>query len=107
MGREEPHLVAESVQFDEAVACGTPVVASNIGGLPYVVNASESGLLVDDNDPRAFAAALAAILGHESFADRLSDGAVAFSQKFSWDSTAMRLLELYEGIREAMANAES
>jgi D-inositol-3-phosphate glycosyltransferase len=91
----------------EAQACGTPVVASNIGGLPYVVNASESGLLVDDNDPRAFAAALAAILGHESFADRLSDGAVAFSQKFSWDSTAMRLLELYEGIREAMANAES
>jgi len=86
----------------EAQACGTPVVASNTGGLPYVVNASESGLLVDDSDPRAFAAAMAAILDHKSFADRLSDGAVAFSQKFSWDVTAMRLLELYDGIREAM-----
>jgi D-inositol-3-phosphate glycosyltransferase len=82
----------------EAQACGTPVVASNIGGLPYVVNASESGLLVDDNDPRAFAVALGAILDHESFSARLSDGAVAFSQKFSWDATAVRLLELYEGI---------
>ncbi len=82
----------------EAQACGTPVVASNTGGLPYVVSASESGLLVDDHDPKAFAAAVAAILDYPSFAHRLSDGAVAFSQRFSWDATATRLLELYEGI---------
>jgi D-inositol-3-phosphate glycosyltransferase len=82
----------------EAQASGTPVVASNIGGLPYVVNASESGLLVNDHDHRAFATAMAAILDHPGFADRLSDGAVAFSQKFSWDATATRMLELYEGI---------
>jgi D-inositol-3-phosphate glycosyltransferase len=82
----------------EAQACGTPVVASNIGGLPYVVNASDSGLLVDDHDPRAFAAAIVAILDHVAFAKRLSDGAVAYSQKFSWEATATRLLELYEGI---------
>jgi len=82
----------------EAQACGTPVVASNIGGLPYVVNASESGLLVDNHDPKAFATAISAILDHDSFARRLSDGAVVFSQRFSWDATATRLLELYEGI---------
>jgi D-inositol-3-phosphate glycosyltransferase len=85
----------------EAQACGTPVVASNIGGLPYVVNASESGLLVNDHDPRAFAAAAAAILDYPSFASRLSDGAVAYSQKFSWEATATRLLELYDGITAA------
>jgi D-inositol-3-phosphate glycosyltransferase len=82
----------------EAQACGTPVVASNIGGLPYVVNASESGLLVNDHDPHAFAAAIAAVLDHPSFAERLSNGAVDYSQKFSWESTADRLLELYDGI---------
>lgn len=82
----------------EAQASGTPVVASNIGGLPYVVNASESGLLVNDHDPRAFATAIAAILDYPRFADRLSDGALIFSRKFSWDATATRLLELYEGI---------
>ncbi len=82
----------------EAQACGTPVVASNTGGLPYVVNASESGLLVNDQDPRAFAAATAAILDHPSFASRLSDGAVAHSQKYSWEATTTRLLELYDGI---------
>jgi D-inositol-3-phosphate glycosyltransferase len=82
----------------EAQACGIPVVASNTGGLPHVVNASESGLLVDDNDPDAFAAALRAILDHPTFAERLSQGGVSFSQRFSWDATAVRLMELYEGI---------
>jgi len=82
----------------EAQACGTPVVAANTGGLPYVVNASESGLLVDHHDPRAFAVAIAAILDHPSFAERLASGGVAFSKKFSWEATAERLLELYEGL---------
>ncbi|MCL1599701.1 MAG: glycosyltransferase, partial [Actinomycetia bacterium] len=82
----------------EAQACGTPVVAANTGGLPYVIDVSESGLLVDDHDPVAFASAIAAILEHPTFARRLSRSAVSFSQRFSWDSTATRLLELYEGI---------
>ncbi len=84
----------------EAQACGTPVVAANTGGLPYVIDVAESGLLVDDHDPEAFASAITAILGHPGFAARLSRGAVAFSQKFSWDATATRLLELYDGITD-------
>lgn len=88
----------------EAQACGIPVVASNVGGLAYVVNASESGLLVDNNDPKAFASAIAAVLDHPSFAARLSDGAVEFSEKFSWDATVTRFLELYGGIA-ALAKA--
>jgi D-inositol-3-phosphate glycosyltransferase len=82
----------------EAQACGTPVVASNSGGLAYIVSASESGLLVDGDDPRSFAAAMKAIIEHRSFAERLSQGATDFSQRFSWEATANRLLELYEGI---------
>jgi len=82
----------------EAQACGIPVVASNTGGLPYVLKASETGLLVDGHDPRSFAAAVRAILDHPTFAKRLSTEAEAFSQRFSWDATARRMLELYEGI---------
>ncbi len=82
----------------EAQACGTPVVASNSGGLAYIVSASESGLLVDGNDPRSFAAAMKAVIEHPSFAERLSEGATEFSKRFSWDATANRLVELYEGI---------
>lgn len=84
----------------EAQACGTPVVAANTGGLAYVVSSSESGLLVDHHVPEAFCTAMKAILEYPDFAKRLSAGAVAFSQRFSWDTTATHLLELYEGITE-------
>lgn len=82
----------------EAQACGLPVVASRVGGLPSVVADSEAGILVDGLDPVSFAGALNAILDHPEFAARLGDGAVRWSQRFSWEGTADRLLELYEGI---------
>jgi D-inositol-3-phosphate glycosyltransferase len=85
----------------EAQACGTPVVASNTGGLAHVIAPSDSGLLVDGADPKAFATAMGAIIAHPGFAERLSQGAVAFSQKFSWEATTDRMLELYEGITAA------
>ena len=79
----------------EAQACGTPVVASNIGGLPYVVSAAESGLLVDNHDVRAFATALSSIVDYASFAERLYNGAVACSQRITCEETTIRLLDLY------------
>jgi D-inositol-3-phosphate glycosyltransferase len=82
----------------EAQASGLPVVAARVGGLPYVVDASTSGLLVNDHDPHSFAAAATAILDHPMFRSNLSAGAVAFAARFSWDGTADRLLDLYDGI---------
>lgn len=82
----------------EAQASGLPVVAARVGGLPYVVGASTSGLLVDDHDPRSFAAAASAILDHPDFRSKLSSGAVEFAARFSWTGTADRLLDLYDGI---------
>lgn len=89
----------------EAQACGTPVVASNTGGLAHVIAPSDSGLLVNPDDPKAFATAMRAIIEHHGFAKRLSEGAVAFSQRFSWDATALRMIELYEGITAAAATS--
>ncbi|RPI22850.1 MAG: glycosyltransferase, partial [Actinobacteria bacterium] len=82
----------------EAQSCGLPVVASRVGGLPSVVADSEAGILVDGLDPASFAGALRAILDHPDFAARLGQGALRWSERFSWDATADRLLELYEGI---------
>jgi D-inositol-3-phosphate glycosyltransferase len=82
----------------EAQASGLPVVAARVGGLPNVVDASTSGLLVNDHDPHSFAAAATAILDHPMFRSNLSAGAVKFAARFSWDGTADRLLDLYDGI---------
>ena len=82
----------------EAQASGLPVVASRVGGLPYVIGSSVSGLLINDHNPRSFAAATTAILDHLDFRSNLSNGAVEYAKRFSWTATANRLIDLYDGI---------
>ena len=82
----------------EAQACGLPVVASAVGGLPYVVSHGRSGILVDGHDPADYARALAAVIYDRSTAERLGQGAIEHAEQFSWPATADRLLELYRGI---------
>lgn len=82
----------------EAQACGLPVVASAVGGLPHVVCDGTSGFLVDGLDPADYTTAMLRILGDPAVATKLSDGAIEHAEQFSWSTTADRLLELYTGI---------
>lgn len=83
----------------EAQACGTPVVAADVGGLPYAVDNGGSGLLVAGHDPGDYAKAIRTILTDPHLAAAMGEQAVDFSAAFSWPATADRLLELYEGIQ--------
>ncbi len=82
----------------EAQACGIPVVAARVEGLGFSVAEGRSGLLVDGNDPSAWAAALGSVLFDEVEAARLAAGALAHAEHFSWEITGSRLLELYRGL---------
>jgi D-inositol-3-phosphate glycosyltransferase len=81
----------------EAQSCGVPVVAARVGGLEYVVADGRSGILVDGWDPTDHAEAVISVLSDPTESARLSAGALRWSERFSWDSTANRFLELYEG----------
>jgi glycosyltransferase involved in cell wall biosynthesis len=80
----------------EAMACGTPVVASNVGGLKFTVLPEETGLLVPPKDVAGFATAIQRILGDEVWARKLRRQASAnVNQRFSWNGVGIQLSDLY------------
>ncbi len=80
------------------------MVAANVGGIPHVVSDGESGLLVDGWDPANYAVAISRVLCDPVFATDLSAGAVEWAERFSWEATANRFLELYEGALAGVAS---
>jgi glycosyltransferase involved in cell wall biosynthesis len=80
----------------EAMACGTPVVASDVGGLKFTVIPEETGILVPPHDPAGFAQAIERILTDEIWTMKLRRQASArVQQNFSWSEVAARLSNLY------------
>lgn len=80
----------------EAQACGTPVIATNVGGLKTTVSDNKSGLLVNGHDPRTWAQALAQVSLNEKEYLQLKVGAREHALNFSWDKTVDGLIEVYE-----------
>ena len=81
----------------QAFAAGTPVVATRIGGIPEVVEDGRTGLLVQPEDPRALAAALAAVLRDGAAArERAARARRLVEERFSHRASVGRLLALYE-----------
>ncbi|RNI23801.1 D-inositol-3-phosphate glycosyltransferase [Flexivirga caeni] len=77
----------------EAQACGTPVVAADVGGLPDAVG--DAGILVDGHDPDDWAHAIARLLDDPVRLSSLAARAGAHAADFGWDVTTERLLDVY------------
>jgi D-inositol-3-phosphate glycosyltransferase len=82
----------------EAMACGTPVVASRVGGLPYVVRDGETGLLVPDKDPAALAEGLRRVLTQPALQQSLGQRAHQVAQGYTWERVARGTLDIYRQI---------
>ena len=82
----------------EAQACGTPVVATAIGGLRTAVADGISGSLVDGHDPRAWSAVISRLLMEPERRLLLSMGAVEHASQFGWDATARGTLDVYDRV---------
>ena len=80
----------------EAQACGTPVVATAVGGLRAAVADGISGVLVDGHNPKAWSATLMRLLMEPQRRVVLSMGAVKHASHFGWDATARGILDVYD-----------
>jgi D-inositol-3-phosphate glycosyltransferase len=79
----------------EAMACGKPVVASNVGGLAFSVVNNETGVLVPEGDPVALAMSLSYLLDHPELTRELGRKAAQRALNFRWSIIADRILDLY------------
>lgn len=82
----------------EAMACGTPVVASQVGGLAYLVQDGVTGYTVPSSDVEALAGRLAELIKNPDLRDKLGTQAASLAQKFSWDIIAERILDQYQEV---------
>jgi alpha-maltose-1-phosphate synthase len=88
----------------EAMACGTPVVASRVGGIPEVVVDGETGRLVEPGDPAALGRALREVLADPERGRRMGEaGRRRVEAQFSWDRIADRTMTVYREAIESRA----
>jgi D-inositol-3-phosphate glycosyltransferase len=80
----------------ESLASGTPVVASQVGGLRSIVEDGKNGYLIPWRHPHLFAEKLEQILLDRRLAERLGAHGARAMQRFSWGSAAKRLIQIYE-----------
>lgn len=80
----------------EAMACGTPVIASQVGGLAYLVKDGKTGYTVPAEDDNALCEKLTAILGDDLMRKKLGHNAAEYARNYDWKKVVKQIIEVYE-----------
>jgi D-inositol-3-phosphate glycosyltransferase len=88
----------------EAQACGTPVVAAAVGGLPVAVRHGETGFLVDGHDPRDWARTLRRFVDDPALAPRMGAAAACHAACFGWTTAAAGTADVYAGAMRGLTD---
>jgi D-inositol-3-phosphate glycosyltransferase len=83
----------------EAMACGTPVIASDVGGLSYLVQDGETGFHVPNGDHVALASTLARLLQDQALRRQLGEQATRWAQNYSWTWIGEQLIDVYRQVQ--------
>jgi glycosyltransferase involved in cell wall biosynthesis len=87
---------SQGIAICEALASGLPVVATHVGGIPYVVTDIKNAILVKFGDIDAFAKGITTLLTNETIRNRMATHARMSGKEFSWDSISDKVIQLYQ-----------
>ena len=91
----------------EAMACGTPVVASQVGGLAFLVQDGVTGFTIPVEDPHALAERLILLVQDAELRKKMSASAANFALNYSWQKIAPRIVQVYNDVLESAVEPNS
>jgi D-inositol-3-phosphate glycosyltransferase len=84
----------------EAMACGTPVIASEVGGLGYLVQDGLTGYTIPDSEPEALCEKLSLLLGDTQLREKMGLRASEYALDYAWEKIAGQIIQVYKGLVE-------
>ena len=88
----------------EAMACATPVIASQVGGLAYLVKEGETGFFVPSQDPKALAQKLQLLMLDRDLREKLGNNAHEYAQNYSWEKITSQIIGVYKNMLSSIKN---
>jgi len=80
----------------EAMACGTPVIATQVGGLQHLVKDEKTGFTVPNGDADALEEKITLLICKDKLKRKMNENSIAYAQTFAWDSIVKKLIKLFE-----------
>jgi D-inositol-3-phosphate glycosyltransferase len=82
----------------EAMAMGTPVIASEVGGLAFLVRDGDNGFLVPSRDPEALAERIFTLLNDANCQQTLGRNALEHARQYAWPEIVGRMIKVYRSL---------
>ncbi|WKZ39227.1 MAG: glycosyltransferase [Anaerolineales bacterium] len=84
----------------EAMACGTPVIASDVGGLGYLVQNGVTGFTIPDSDPEMLCEKLSLLLDDHDLRNGMGERAAEYASEYEWEKIASQIVDVYKEAAE-------